>query len=265
MVLRRTVLTWTLAVGGAVALATRPQPAAAEVPSAARTAYAEGRWLDASQLAERERSPDSLAFAARARLAAIVLTGANRASRRELSQARQLAEAAIARAPRHVEARVQLATIMGLEARRGSPALSLAQGRPQQVRELLAATLRDAPSDPWALSLLGGWHLESIRMGGDAATQILGADQATGQSLFRRAVAGSPGEPTIPFYYACALLGLGRSPAIETEIRNQLATAASRPASDAFQREISRRIGLVRSQVTAGRFDGARSLVLGWM
>ena len=265
MVVRRTVWAWMLAAGGIAGLTGWPRAAAAEVPTAARAAYAEGRWLDAARLAETDHSPDALAFAARARLAGIVLTGANRASRNDLVQARRLAEAAVSSAPRHVEGRIQLATIMGLEARRGSPALSLAQGRPQQVRELLLAILRDAPSDPWALSLLGGWHLESIRMGGEAATRMLGADAAAGQVLFRRAVAASPGEPTIPFYFTCALLGLTRSPATEAEIRSQLATALTRPPRDAFQREVTRRAGLIRSQVTAGRFDAARDLVLGWM
>lgn len=265
MVSRRTVWTWMLAAGGAVGLAGLPGTAAADVPAAARTAYIEGRWLDASRLAEAGHTPDALAFAARARVAAVVLSGANRASRGDLSQARRLAEAALADSPRHVEARVQLATILGLEARRGSPAMSLAQGRPQQVRTLLLAILHDAPSDPWALSLLGGWHLESIRMGGQAAAQVLGSDVATGKGLFRRAVEASPGEPTIPFYYACALLGLERSTASDAEIRSLLATALSRPPRDAFQREVSRRAGLIRSHVTAGRFDAARELVLGWM
>lgn len=265
MVLRRTVWTWILAAGAGATLTGVPGAAAADVPEAARTAYSEGRWLEAARLAAGDRHPDALAFAARARLAGIVLNGANRASRSDIAQARQLAEAALSMAPRHVEARVQLATIMGLEARRGSPAVSLAQGRPQQVRELLVATLRDAPTDPWALSLLGGWHLESIRMGGDAAVRMLGADIATGQSLFRRAVTASPGDPTIPFYYACALLGLERSTAIDTEVRTQIATALTRTPRDAFQREIARRAGLVRNHVTAGRFDAARTLVTSWM
>ncbi len=261
MVLRRAVLTWIVAAGAAGL----PRGAHAAVPDAARTAYAEGRWLEAARLAELERSPDALAFAARARLAGIVLSGANRASRAALQQARRLAEQALAGAPRHVEARIQLATILGLEARRGSPAISLAQRRPQQVRALLVDILRDAPADPWALSLLGGWHLESIRIGGQAAEEMLGSSVETGQTLFRRAVAASPGEPTIPFYYACALLGLDRSAAGDAELRTQVATALARPPRDAFQREVARRSGLISRAVAAGRIDTARTLVESWM
>ena len=125
-----------------------------------------GNWRAAADQASRSRDPDNLAFAARSLLASALLSPSSRNRNSDISQARQFAEAALITEPLHIEGRLQLATALGLQARTGSPTRAFAAGLPQRVRRLLDSVVRDAPSQAWAHALLGGWHLEGLRIGG---------------------------------------------------------------------------------------------------
>jgi hypothetical protein len=243
-----------------------PQLAFASAPDVSdpAAAYRAGQWRRAVELGQRLGTADGLALAARAQLAPVLLAGALRADLSAVGRARQMAQSALRLAPAHVEARLQLATARGIEARRMAVPLALARGAPQEVRALLEAVLAEEPGQAWALALLAAWHLESVRQGGEAATRLLGARADTGVLLFRRAAGQTPAEPVIPFHAAAALLALG-DPARETEARTFLASALQRPATDAFQTEIARRARLLDRGWATGGPAAARTLVRGWM
>jgi hypothetical protein len=254
----------TLLVAGVVFVLPRQSHASDAVDDQAMRAFQAGRWQDAADQAGRFTSADNQAFAARALLAGALLASNSAARLPAITQAKSYAEAALASSPRHVEGRLQLATALGLQARAGSPARAFARGLPQRVRRLLDSVVRDAPGQAWAFALLGGWHLEGLRIGGAAARAMLGCDLAQGKAAFARAMRLDPTEASTPFYCAASLLAL--SPiANATEARALLAQSAACPDKDAFQAAVkARSIALGQAIDRDGPARAAR-LALGWL
>jgi hypothetical protein len=241
-----------------------PASASAAVPSAARAAYQRGSWAEAAAIAGAQPAPDSLAFAARAHLAPVILAGASRAPEQPVRAARRLAQRALELSPRHIEGRLQLATALGIQSRRISPASAYLQRLPQRTRALLEAVLADSPREAWGEALLGGWHLEGLRIGGQDAQRFLGADLAAGRAAFSRAMALAPDEPAIPFFYACSLLAID-GPGNVTDSRELVGRALASPASDAFNRQIIARARQLAPQIAGVPTVATQSLLASWM
>lgn len=228
------------------------------------SAFQAGRWQEAADLAAPLATPDNQAFAARALLAGALLAANPAVRQPAVAAAKRYAETALAVAPRHIEARLQLATALGLQARASSPARAFSRGLPQRVRRLLDSVVRDAPSEAWAHALLGGWHLEGLRIGGGAARAMLGCDVAQGKAAFARAMQLNPSEASTPFYFAASLLALAPV-ANATEARTLLTRAAACPDRDAFQAAVkSRSTTLAQTLDNDGPARAAR-LALGWL
>jgi hypothetical protein len=240
------------------------QALAAPISSDAIANYNAGMWQDAAIQAAANADPDNQAFAARCLLAGVLLNTTVDGRNTSIARARQFAESALAKNPRHVEGRLQLATALGLQARTGSPTRAFARGLPQRVRRLLDSVVRDSPSEAWAYALLGGWHLEGLRIGGTAARAMLGCDLGQGKTAFSRSIRLNPSEASTPFYFAASLLAL--SPiANATEARALLVRAQTCPQRDAFQGAVkARATTLLQTLDTAGPARAA-SLALGWL
>ena len=252
----------TLAVGCSVSLALPVR--AAEIDATAKNDYALGKWRQAADQASRLRDANNLAFAARSLLASALLSSSSRSRTSDILQARQFAEAALILDPRHIEARLQLATALGLQARTGSPARAFAAGLPQRVRRLLDGVARDAPNQAWTYALLGGWHLEGLRIGGAAARAMLGVDLAAGKAAFSRAMRLDGNEAATPFYFAASLLALNPLGNSE-EAASLLARVQAMPNRDAFQNEVKARANLLIEALGAQGAESAAKLALGWL
>jgi tetratricopeptide (TPR) repeat protein len=240
------------------------QASAAPISSDAITNYNAGMWQQAATQAGASSDPDNQAFAARCLLAGVLLNTSAGGRTSSIARARQYAENALAKNPRHVEGRLQLATALGLQARAGSPTRAFARGLPQKVKRLLDSVLRDAPGEAWAYALLGGWHLEGLRIGGPAARAMLGSDLIQGKTAFARAMRLDPEQAAPPFYFAASLLALNPS-ANAVEARALLTRAQACPTHDAFQAAVkARSIALIQAIDTAGPVSAAR-LALGWL
>ena len=223
-----------------------------------------GNWRAAADQASRSRDPDNLAFAARSLLASALLSPSSRNRNSDISQARQFAEAALITEPLHIEGRLQLATALGLQARTGSPTRAFAAGLPQRVRRLLDSVVRDAPSQAWAHALLGGWHLEGLRIGGAAAQAMLGVNLEVGKVSFARAMRLDSSVAATPFYYAASLLALSPTSHV-TDVRALLVRAQNAPVRDAFQAEVkARAAALIVALDTKGPAVAA-TMALGWL
>jgi tetratricopeptide (TPR) repeat protein len=249
---------------GGFAIGFAPAKANTSVNERALAAFQAGRWQEAADLAIAIATPDNQAFAARALLAGALLTSNIAARQSSIATAKRFAEAALATTPRHVEARLQLATALGLQARAGSPTRAFARGLPQRVRRILDGVVRDAPGEAWAYALLGGWHLEGLRIGGGAARAMLGCDLAAGKAAFGRAMRLIPSEASTPFYFASSLLALAPVPNA-LEARALLLRATACPDRDAFQGAVkSRATALSQALDNDGPARAAR-LALGWL
>lgn len=247
------------------ALAVRASNAhAAAIDARARADFAAGRWRQAANLASRSHDADNLAFAARSLLASALLSASSNNRTSDITQARQFAEAALIVDPRHIEGRLQLATALGLQARLGSPTRAFAAGLPQRVRRLLNSVLRDAPDQAWTYALLGGWHLEGLRIGGRAAQTMLGADIGQGKAAFANAMRLEPTQAATPFYFAASLLAL--DPAGNgRQARTLLVQAQNAPLRDAFQAEVKSRSATLITAFDANGPAYAATIALRWL
>ena len=262
MLTRRTVHSSLLSFGLILALG-KPTVARA-IDGEALADYQAGKWRDAANAASRLRDSDNLAFAARSLLASALLSPASRTRIADIAQARQFAEAALIGQPRHIEARLQLATALGLQARAGSPVRAFAAGLPQRVRRILDSVSQDDPSQAWTFALLGGWHLEGLRIGGEAARAMLGVNLALGKAAFARAMRLDPNIAATPFYFAASLLALNPN-ANATEARALLLHAQDAPVRDAFQSEVKSRASALIGALDMKGPDYAATLALGWL
>jgi hypothetical protein len=262
---RRNFCASALAVASAcLVLQGRTAQAADLVNEDAMRAFQAGRWQEAANLAISSPTADNQAFAARALLAGALLSANNAARLPAIAQAKRYAEAALALAPRHVEARLQLATALGLQARAASPARAFARGLPQRVRRILDSVARDAPSEAWAYALLGGWHLEGLRIGGAAAHALLGCDLAQGKAAFARALRLNPSEASTPFYFAASLLALAPA-ANAVEAGSLLGRSVACPDRDAFQGAVKARSATLAQTLANDGPQRAARLALGWL
>lgn len=227
-----------VSVSWCAALALQPMPAAraAEAPAVASAgplaAYASGRFLEAADVAGRSSAPGDRALAARALLAASVLSEpAHRGAL--LSEAEAQARAALAADPQSVDARLQLAMALGLKGRRASLGEALRRGYASEAKRLIDEAAARAPNDPWAWALLGGWNLEVVRRGGKFGARLYGASTAKGLAAFERARALAPHDAVISLHYAAALLGVDAE-RFGPRAGTLLATAIAAPAPDVF-------------------------------
>lgn len=210
-------------------------PASAEPPSAALRLYTTGDYLAAAAAAETSPSPSALVFASRA-LVAASMTASDRAGIDAwLARAETSASEALERDPDSVEARIQLALTLGIEARRTSVREAIRRDYAGRGRRLIRQAIARAPDNAEAHALMGGWHLEVIRRGGRAGAMLYGARFDAGIAAFERARTLAPNDGMIALHYAVALLQTNpdRDPDLAARLLAQ--TASHRPR-DAFER-----------------------------
>ncbi len=215
-------------------------PLAAEPPDAARL-YASGQYLAAADAADARASADNFAFAAHALLAACLIGGAPEQIEALLDRAERRAREAIALDPGAVEARLQLALVYGISGRRASIAEAIARNYAPRGRRLIGQALALSPADARAHALLGAWHLEVLRRGGDAGALAYGARFSEGAAAYERALELAPDDPMIPLHYSIALLELNAR-VHSAHAAELLALNAALAPRDAFERR-GQRIG----------------------
>jgi hypothetical protein len=145
--------------------------------------------------------------AVRALLIATIATPDQAMRGQLIAEAESRARAMLAQSPADVPARLLLALAIGLKARRAKPLEAFRAGWAQEGKALIVAAAQDAPDNPWAQALLGGWHLEVLRRGGPAGGALLGARESAGLKAFERARTLAPHDGAIALHFAAALLG----------------------------------------------------------
>ncbi|NJR20522.1 MAG: hypothetical protein HC777_03005 [Hyphomonadaceae bacterium] len=240
------------------------QASQGHINARARADYQAGQWQRAADLAASVQDADHQAFAARALLAKALLTPVNTQRGAIVNVAKDLAETALRLEANHIEGQLQLATALGLQARALSPASAFGRRLPQRVKQLLDNVMRTAPQQAWGHALLGGWHLEGLRIGGAAARTLLGVNLQTGKAAFAQAMKLDPDEASTPFYYAASFLALDPRRNV-ANARALLQRAQNCPLRDAFQAAVkARATALIQSIDTQGPSPAAR-LALSWL
>lgn len=192
-----------------LALALWTTPAAGDPPGAALSLYVSGRYLAAADAAgQYPQSAQSLTLAARALLAACITSAEGADVETLLERAERAARAALQLEPRSVDARLQVALVLGMRGRRASLPEAFAQGYAPRGRRLINEALAIAPDHAEARAMLGAWHLEVLRRGGAMGAMTYGARLNDGLAAFDRARELAPSDPMIALRYAMALLEL---------------------------------------------------------
>ena len=207
-------------------------PAAhAQSMDAARAAFEEGRFAQASDLAAALGTSEGLAFAAEA-LAIHGFYVAEEADRQALfERAQAFADEAIALDDANAEAYLQRSHAMGRYAQtlgKGMKALGLA--RP--VREAMERAVALAPDLGRAHLSLGSWHAEASR--NLAGRMMTGASKKKAAEHFERAYALAPDDKAVQLEYAKGLLALNKR-RNRDRARELFTEAAETPRRDAYE------------------------------
>ena len=206
----------------------------------ARAEYAEGRFMEAADLAQVLDTSEGYALAANS----LAIYGYYIAPESEkeglFRRAIQLARQAIRLDAANPKAHLQLAHTMGRHAQVIGIMKAVSEGYAGQVRDAIQETLRLAPDMAAAHLSFGAWHVGAVSKGGFFAGLLYGANKEDALTYFERALALAPQEKVVLIEYAIGLLSLDFI-GNRRQARDLLERAISLPQKDAHDRIIHRK------------------------
>lgn len=206
----------------------------------ARAAYAEGRFVEAADLARALDTSEGYALAADS----LAIHGYYMAPDSEkeglFKRAERLAREAIRLDAANPEAHLQLAHAMGRRAQVSGTLKALKEGYATKVRDAIEEALRLAPDLASAHVSLGAWHAGAVGAGGFFAGLLYGASAEDAHAHFERALELTPRDKVALFEYALGLLSLDAA-GNRAKARGLLERATGLPPNDAFERLIHRK------------------------
>ncbi|MCY3639979.1 MAG: hypothetical protein OXH37_03080 [Gammaproteobacteria bacterium] len=226
---KASVLIWLI---GAFVLAGTVQ--ADDPLAAARTAYADGRFLEAADLAQAVGTSAGYALAADC----VAKHGFHLAADDEkdalYERAMRLAEEAVRLDPNNPEAHLQVAHAVGRYSEGFGPMKALREGYPRQVREAMETALALDPDMVGAEVSLGGWHAAVVGRAGGLMARMLGATRKKAIAHFDRGLELAPDLKEAYFEYANGLLAINPKRYRE-RARELLTQGIELPPQNAFE------------------------------
>jgi hypothetical protein len=201
--------------------------------------YVRGDFEQAARLGEASHTAPSLAIAARAVLADEVLR--DRPCLSCLERAEALARQAVAADPHFALGQVWLAVALGYQARIIGAVKARVKNSPAQSRAALDAAVADDPKNAFAVSALGGWHIEIVRGGGAFLARLAyGARESDALALFDRAQRLAPANVAVRYQIALSLAGFDAGK-YRGKIAADLKAALAATPETAYERKIQTR------------------------
>jgi hypothetical protein len=203
--------------------------------------YARGDFEQAARMGEASGTAPGLATAARAVLADDVLKDAPCLAC--LERAEKLARQAVAANPHFALGQVWLAVALGYQARVIGAVKARMKNMPAQSRAALDQAVMDDPGNAFAVSALGGWHIEVVRGGGATLARLFyGAKESEAVNLFDRAARLAPGNVAIRYQIALSLAGFDAAK-YQARIASELKAAIADTPETAYEKRIQGRAG----------------------
>ena len=227
---RAFVLIWL--IGALVLAGTTVQ--ADDPLAAARTAYAEGRFLEAADLAQAVGTSAGYALATDCVAKHGFHLAADDEKEALYERAMRLAEEAVRLDADNPEAYLQTAHAVGRYSEGLGPMKALRGGYPGQVRKALEKALELDPDMVGAEVSLGGWHATIVGGAGGLMARMLGATRKRAVKHFDRGLELAPGLKEAYFEYANGLLTINRKRDRE-QARKLLARSIEIAPKDAFE------------------------------
>lgn len=217
------------ALGGLVLLAAE---AGAQSLEDARSAYADGRFLEAAELAEALGTSDGYALAAQSlSIYAHYFTSGDEWEEM-VERAIEMSDEAMGADSTNAEAHYQAAHAVGRYAQGIGAFTALRQGLAGRIRERLDAAIRLDPYLWEARLALGGWHAD-IAAEGFIARRMYGGNRPAAVVLFEQALQMAPESRVVLYEYAIRLPDLDEENG-EERARELLDAAAQLPVVDAY-------------------------------
>jgi hypothetical protein len=225
----------------AVLLLLAPLSARAATTDEIFALYVHGDYEQAARVGEASHTAAGLAIAARAVLADDVLRDTPCLSCLERAEA--LARQAVTADPHFAFGQVWLAVALGYQARITGAVKARLKNSPAQSRAALDAAIADEPGNAYAVSALGGWHIEVVRGGGTTLARLFyGAKESEAVALFDRAVRLAPGNVAVHYQIALSLAGFDPVK-YHNRIAAELKSSLSSTADTAYEKKMQGRAG----------------------
>ena len=222
-----------------LALALLVMPAQAATGDDIFAIYARGDYEAAAKAGEAAHTGAGLAIAARAVLADEVLREAPCMDC--LQRAERLARAAVAADAGNAYGQVWLAVSLGYQARLLGLVKAKLRDMPALSKAALDAAVTDDPKNAYAVSALGGWHIEVVKGGGAfLARTIYGARESEALALFDRAVKLDPDNVAVHYQVGLALAGFDADK-YHVRIVSELRAALGNHPDTAYEKRIQER------------------------
>ncbi len=209
-----------------------PADAGAQSLEDARSAYAEGRFLEAAELAEALGTSDGYALAAQSLAIHTHYFATDDEWEELVDRAIEMSDEAMGADSTNAEAHYQAAHALGRYAQGIGAFTALRQGLAGRIRERLDAAIRLDPYLWEARLALGGWHAD-IAAEGFIARRMYGGNRPAAVVLFEQALQMAPESRVVLYEYAIRLPDLDEENG-EERAREMLDAAARLPVVDAY-------------------------------
>lgn len=233
-------------------------PAAFADVAAYNTAFEQGRYVQAAEIAAQDETSDALALAARA-LLADGMSGEEQPSTALLLRAETYARRALELDPVHIEGQLQLAIALSLKMRPMSTREARRTGYSGVPRTLAESVLAADPENAYAHGLLAVWNVEVVRRGGPLGSAIMGASVREAREHYKVAVMSRPGDASIHWQYARALAALNPRK-YRRDIDAALAAAQASPLDDALETTMFTRCDRLQAALSTLSPDAVEAL-----
>ena len=206
----------------------------------ARHAFVEGRFMEASNLAQGLDTSEGYALAADSLAIYGYYIAPDNEKDELFRRAAELARKAIRIDAANPDAHLQLAHAMGRHAQVIGILKAFREGYAGQVRDAIQEALRLAPDMAAAHLSFGAWHSGAVSKGGFIAGLLYGANEEDALAHFERTLELAPREKIVFLEYALGLLSLDAIGNHE-QARDLLKRAIQLPQKDAHDRIIHRK------------------------
>jgi len=226
-------------------------PAGPAAADDAAQLYARGDYAQAMQAGEAAHTAAGYAVAARAALSEAVLRDAP--CLECLQHAEALATAAVAADPKLADGQTWLAAALGYQTRIKGVAWAQLHDLPDRAKAALEAGVAAEPSNPYAVSVLGGWHVEVVKGAGPfLARTLYGANINAAMTLFDRAAKLAPGNAGVRYQIALALASYDPD-AYRARIAGELDAAIKATPGTAYERALQTRAAELKTLLPGSR------------
>lgn len=220
---------WSLANAGANSI------------ESARTAYDEGRFLEAAEMAEALGTAQGFTLANLSLVAYGYYIAPESEKQGLYERAMALGEKAVKLDPGDAESALRWGHAMGRYAQTIGSLKAFRQGYAGRIREAFEKAVSIDPDMAEAHISLGAWHVEGIKEGGFMARATLGASNRTGVNHYERGLELDPESKIGVYEYARGLLMLSERKNRE-RAREMFVNALEIPPANAADRLLDEKI-----------------------